>query len=67
MRLFPDNIGFWRKWSLFCIMFICSCMLAAEFFAKDPNIVSDAEFLAWIGGAGLAIGFVMQLIHNRKK
>ncbi|MCL2206618.1 MAG: hypothetical protein FWB90_00795 [Fibromonadales bacterium] len=67
MRLFPDNIGFWRKWSAYCIMFICSCMLAANFFKEDPNVVSDAETLVWIGGAGLLLGFVMQFLQNRKK
>lgn len=67
MRFFPDNVGFWRKWSVYSIMFTCSCLLAANFFKADPNVVSDAEFLAWIGGGALLLGIVMQILQNRKK
>jgi hypothetical protein len=70
MRLFPrlpDNMGFWRKWNFFCIVFTCGCLLAARFCKEEPEVVDSAEFLVWIGGAGLALGFFMQFWQNRKK
>jgi len=70
MRLFPklpDNIGFWRKWNLFCVMFIGGCLLATRFYKGEPEVVDSAELLAWIGGAGLALGFIMQFWQNRRK
>ncbi|MCL2261006.1 MAG: hypothetical protein FWC15_06580 [Fibromonadales bacterium] len=67
MRFFPDNVGFWRKWSVYCIMFIGGCLLATNIFKADPNVVSDAESLMWIGGGALLLGIVMQVLQNRKK
>ena len=69
MRLFPklpDNLGFWRKWNMFCVMFIGACLLAARFFQNLPEVVNSADTLTWIGGAGLAFGFFMQFWQNRK-
>jgi hypothetical protein len=60
MRLFPkfpENTGFWRKWNVFCIMFIGGCLLAGRFF---EDVKEDAEKLLWIGGAALALGLIMQ-------
>ncbi len=70
MRLFPkipDNMGFWRKWSLFFIMFTGGCLLATRFYRNSPEVVDSAETLVWVGGAGLVLGFVMQFLQNRKK
>jgi hypothetical protein len=69
MRLFPkmpDNAGFWRKWNVFCIMFIGSCLLAARFFKDVPDVVDSAESLMWFGAGGLAIGFIAQFLQARK-
>jgi hypothetical protein len=69
MRLFPklpDNVPFWRKWNVFCIMFIGSCLLAARFFEAVPEVVDSAEDLMWFGFGGLAIGFIAQFFQGRK-
>jgi hypothetical protein len=70
MRLFPkmpDNLGFWRQWNVFCVMFIGACLLATRFYRDVPDVVDSAETLMWFGGAGLALGFAMQFLQNRKK
>jgi hypothetical protein len=70
MRLFPkmpDNIDFWRKWNLFCIMFTGGCLLASRFCKDLPDVVSNAETLACIGGIGLAFGFIMQFLKKEKR
>jgi len=69
MRLFPkmpDNAGFWRKWNVFCIMFIGGCLLATQFFEAVPEVVDSAEGLMWIGFGGLALGFIVQFFQGRK-
>jgi hypothetical protein len=62
----PDNIGFLRKWNMFCIMFICSCLLVTRFFKEVPEVVDSAETLMWFGGGGLAIGLIVQFLKGRK-
>jgi len=69
MRLFPKmpgNASFWRKWNVFCIMFIGSCLLAGRFFSTVPDVVDSAEDLMWIGFGGLALGFIVQFFQRRK-
>jgi len=66
MRFFPDNTSFWRKWCVYCIMFIGGCLLVTKIFNADPNVVNDAEFLIWIGGGALLLGIIMQVLQNRK-
>ncbi|MCL2101197.1 MAG: hypothetical protein FWH22_05730 [Fibromonadales bacterium] len=66
MRLFPkmpDNMSFWRKLSMFCVMFTGGSLLAGRFF---PEARDDVEILVWIGGVGLALGIVMQFVLDRK-
>jgi hypothetical protein len=70
MSLFPklpDNIGFWRKWSMFCMMFIVSCLLAIRFYREVPEMADSVGNLMWLGGAGLLLGFIMQFLQSRKK
>ncbi|MDR3001665.1 MAG: hypothetical protein LBU89_10420 [Fibromonadaceae bacterium] len=67
MRLFPkmpDNMSFWRKLSVFCVMFTGGCLLASRFF---PETQSNVEILIWIGGGGLALGIIMQFVQEKKK
>ncbi|GBU25042.1 hypothetical protein R83H12_01681 [Fibrobacteria bacterium R8-3-H12] len=69
MRLFPkmpSNASFWRKWNVFCIMFIGGCLLAGRFFEAVPEVVDSAEDLMWFGFGGLALGFIMQFFQGRK-
>jgi len=69
MRLFPKmpgNATFWRKWNVFCIMFIGACLLATQFFKHVPEVVDDAEDLMWFGFIGLIIGFIVQFFQGRK-
>jgi hypothetical protein len=69
MRLFPkfpDNSGFWRKWNVFWIMFVGSCLLAIRFFKDVPDVVDSAEDLMWIGFGGLVFGFIAQFFQARK-
>ncbi|MDR2580637.1 MAG: hypothetical protein LBC85_06565 [Fibromonadaceae bacterium] len=69
MRLFPkwpENIGFWRKWNMYCVMFIGGCLLAARFYQSVPEVVDSVEKLTWVGGVGLAFGFFMQFLKNKK-
>ncbi|GHV12330.1 hypothetical protein AGMMS49938_04660 [Fibrobacterales bacterium] len=61
---FPDNLGFWRKWNVFCVMFIGSCLLATRFYQNNSEVVEKAENLMWFGGAGLVLGFAMQVIKK---
>ncbi|MDR0516644.1 MAG: hypothetical protein LBH25_06315 [Fibromonadaceae bacterium] len=69
MRLYPKmpKVGFWRKWNMYCVMFIGGCLLATRFYKDVPSVVNSAENLMWLGGAGLALGFFMQFWLNRKK
>ena len=70
MRLFPklpDNMGFWRKWNMFFVMFIGGCLLAARFYRHVPHVVDFTENLLWIGGGGLAVGIAMQFIRGGKQ
>ena len=70
MRWFPklpNNLGFWRKWNMFCVIFTGSCLLATRFYKNMPEVVDSAENLMWIGGAGLFLGFIVQFWQNRKK
>jgi hypothetical protein len=69
MRLFPkfpDNMGFWQKWNVVCMMFAGSCLLAASMLRDFPEVAESAEQLMWIGGAGMAFGIVMHLLTTRK-
>ena len=69
MRLYPKmpETTFWRKWSMYCIMFTGSCLLTTRFFKDVPDVVDSAETLMWFGGAGLALGIFMQYWQSRKK
>jgi len=69
MRLlpkFPENTGFWRKWNVVCMFFAGSCLLAANMYRDFPEVVESAENLMWIGGAGIALGLIMQLCQRKK-
>jgi hypothetical protein len=69
MRLFPkmpNGMGFWQKWNFICVMFTGGCLLAGRFFRNSPEVVSDSEFLVWIGGGALALGLIMQFFLTRK-
>ena len=69
MRLFPkfpDNAGFWRKWNVFCVMFVGACLLAARFFKDVPDVVDSAENLMWLGGGGLMLGIILNYFNQRK-
>jgi hypothetical protein len=48
-------------------MFTGGCLLATRFYKNIPDVVSSAENLMWFGGAGLALGILMQYLQSRKK
>jgi len=62
MRFFPKppNMGFWRKWNTFCIMFTGGCLLAMRFYKDVEEVVNSAETLMWVGGGGIVLGLIMQ-------
>jgi len=69
MRLFPKmpgNASFWRKWNVFWIIFIGSCLLAGRFYKAVPDVVDSSEKLMWLGFGGLVIGFIAQFFQERK-
>jgi len=70
MRFFPkppENIGFWRKWNVFCVMFTGSCLLAMRFYKNVEHVVESAENLMWIGIGGLALGLIMQFCQRKNR